>query len=465
MKKREKVIFILFMFIFVFTMGKVSYAAETKFDIKALKVGDKIFFDNSYSNWDNVKLYIFNKDKGTGLFDWNDSLEMTKEGNSNIYSLEITQDIEDRYGINSKNMDHIIFRNNNGNSQSIDLAYFDSRYSYVFDRTESGKLKGYWYVIDTSELDNLCDEAEAIEKKYYTEESYSVLSGKLNDAKDILEDKIRVENAENGGYTTVYFNYVNDLRTAIDSLVPNKQLIKNKIDEVLAGDYTGYTEESVNSLNNAIDNAENVYNSDDVTVQDIKDQITALDEAVNNLVVDKTRLADVISLVDDFIADYGKYINPEEIEVLKEVLNNGKNVLANENVTVENVSDAVDNITNVATNLHFNKELLEELIKNAKEYNLNEYTDNTSAVLKEAISDAEKLLTQNEITPEEFVKIEEKVNSAIKQLVKKQEGIGSDEKIDSSNPLTGSTIVYIVGLMIISAGVFTASCIYKKNNN
>lgn len=292
-----------------------------------------------------------------------------------------------------------------------------------------------------------------------------MLSGKLNDAKDILEDKIRVEDAENGGYTTVYFNYVNDLRAAIDSLVPNKQLIKNKIDEVLAGDYTGYTEESVNSLNNAIDNAENVYNSDDVTVQDIKDQITALDEAVNNLVVDKTELEFIISLVDELIADYGKYINPEEIEVLKEVLNAGKEVLVDENVTVENVSDAVDNITNVAINLHFNKELLEELIKNAKEYNLNEYTDNTSAVLKEAISDAEKLLAQDEITPEEFVKIEEKVNSAIKQLVKKQEGIGSDEKIDSSNPLTGSTIVYIVGLMIISAGVFTTSCIYKKNNN
>lgn len=464
MKKREKVIFILFMFLFVFIVGKFCYAAEIKFDTKALEVGDKIFFDNSYSNWDGVKLYIFSKDNGTGLFDWNDSLEMTKEGNSNIYSLEITQDIEDRYGINSKNMDHIIFRNNNGNSQSIDLAYFDSRYSYVFDRTESGKLKGYWYVIDTSELDNLCDEAEAIEKKYYTEESYSVLSGKLNDAKDILEDKIRVEDAENGGYTTVYFNYVNDLRAAIDNLVPNKQLIRNKIDEVSAGDYTGYTEESVDSLNDAIETAENIYNSDDVTVQDIKDQITALDEAVSNLVVDKTELEFIISLVDELIADYEKYINPEEIEILKEVLNAGKEVFVDENATVEDVTDATDNIWNAVDDLHFNKELLKELIKNAKEYNLDEYTDETSAVLKEAISDAEELLAQDEITPDEYDSIEEKVKAAIKQLVKKQVDVNSDEKVESSNPSTGTNIVYIVGLMIISAGMFATSYTYKKNN-
>lgn len=464
MKKKEKVIFILFMFLFVFIVGKFCYAAETKFDTKALEVGDKIFFDNSYSNWDGVKLYIFSKDNGTGLFDWNDSLEMTKEGNSNIYSLEITQDIEDRYGINSKNMDHVIFRNESGDSQSIDLAYIDSRYMYIFDRTDEGKFKGYWYVADTSELDDLCDEADGIESEYYTEESYNILSEKLSTAKDALEDIMRVEDTEDGKYTTVYFDYVNDLRTAIDNLEPNKQLIRNKIDEVSAGDYTGYTEESVDSLNDAIETAENIYNSDDVTVQDIKDQITALDEAVSNLVVDKTGLEFIISLVDGFIADYEKYINPEEIEILKEVLNAGKDVLVDENATVEDVADSTDNILNAVEDLHFNKELLKELIKNAKEYNLDEYTDETSAVLKEAISDAEELLAQDEITPDEYDSIEEKVKAAIKQLVKKQEIVNSDEKVDSSNPSTGTNIVYLVGLMIISAGMFITSYTYKKNN-
>lgn len=464
MKKKEKVIFILFMFLFVFIVGKFCYAAETKFDTKALEVGDKIFFDNSYSNWDSVKLYIFNKDTATGLFDWNDSLEMTKDADSNIYSLEITQDIEDRYGINSKNMDHVIFRNESGDSQSIDLAYIDSRYMYVFDGKDGRKYKGYWYVADTSELDDLCDEADGIESEYYTEESYNILSGKLSTAKDALEDIMRVENTEDGKYTTVYFDYVNDLRSAIDNLVPNKQLIRNKIDEVSAGDYTGYTEESVDSLNDAIETAENIYNSDDVTVQDIKDQITALDEAVSNLVVDKTELEFIISLVDELIADYEKYINPEEIEILKEVLNAGKEVLVDENATVEDVTDATDNIWNAVDDLHFNKELLKELIKNAKEYNLDEYTDETSAVLKEAISDAEELLAQDEITPDEYDSIEEKVKAAIKQLVKKQVDVNSDEKVESSNPSTGTNIVYIVGLMIISAGMFATSYTYKKNN-
>ena len=146
------------------------------------------------------------------------------------------------------------------------------------------------------------------------------------------------------------------------------------------------------------------------------------------------------------------------------MLNAGKEVLVDENATVEDVTDATDNIWNAVDDLHFNKELLKELIKNAKEYNLDEYTDETSAVLKEAISDAEELLAQDEITPDEYDSIEEKVKAAIKQLVKKQVAVNSDEKVESSNPSTGTNIVYIVGLMIISAGMFATSYTYKKNN-
>ena len=41
-------------------------------DMTRLKEGDVIYFDNSGTNWNSVKIYIF-ENNGNGLYDWNDS--------------------------------------------------------------------------------------------------------------------------------------------------------------------------------------------------------------------------------------------------------------------------------------------------------------------------------------------------------------------------------------------------------
>ena len=464
MKKNRKgiVIVAILLLVFIFTAGNFTYATENTFDVRPLKTGDKVIFDNSYSNWDSVKLYIFNKNEGYGLFDWNDSLEMTKEGDSNIYSLEITQDIEDAYGINSKNMKHIIFRNGSGNSQSIDLAYVDSKYAYLFDSQEGQKLKGYWYVYDKTELINLYNEARNIDGEYYTQDSYNALQEKINEINTALSETQRVNQAEGGGYTTEYFTYIDELNLAIENLVVNKQILKDKIDEISDNDYSGYTEESRENLNEAISNANTVYNNSNITVQDIKDQMTALQTAVDNLVVDKSELEFIISVANSFIDEYEKYIDKNDLNELKEIVTAGATVLQNDNATVNDVEEAVENINEKLLNLHFNKELIEELISKAEEYDLDKYTDETRTVLKDAISVAKDLLEQDEISLDDFDELEEKINAAIKQLVEKKSE--DSENLQSTNPSTGSNIVYIIMLMIVSTGLFTATYIYKKNN-
>ena len=50
MKKNRKgiVIVAILLLVFIFTAGNFTYATENTFDVRPLKTGDKVIFDNSY---------------------------------------------------------------------------------------------------------------------------------------------------------------------------------------------------------------------------------------------------------------------------------------------------------------------------------------------------------------------------------------------------------------------------------
>lgn len=52
-------------------LGDETRALSTYKNIRELKAGDIIYYDNSGTNWDEVRVYLFSKNGGSERFDWN----------------------------------------------------------------------------------------------------------------------------------------------------------------------------------------------------------------------------------------------------------------------------------------------------------------------------------------------------------------------------------------------------------
>lgn len=63
-------------------------------NIRQLKTGDIIYFDNSGTNWDEVRVYLFSQSGGSERFDWNSLPTMTQIGETDVYKYEITSDLD-----------------------------------------------------------------------------------------------------------------------------------------------------------------------------------------------------------------------------------------------------------------------------------------------------------------------------------------------------------------------------------
>lgn len=77
-----------------------------------------------------------------------------------------------------------------------------------------------------------------------------------------------------------------DLNAAGEALVVDKQPLVDKIAEAqgyVDDDKTLYVPETIEALKDAIEAAQAVVDDENATVQNVKDQIAALEEAINNL--------------------------------------------------------------------------------------------------------------------------------------------------------------------------------------
>lgn len=465
MKAIKKISYIFLLVCLVFTCISNVYCA---INVRAVKTGDVIYFDNTDTNWDKVRVYFYSSWGGSEVVSWANSLEM-KEVSDGIYALEITSDLN----IESHNVNMLVFNNGkDGNSnQSIDLGFIDTIYAYKFDTTESnGKNRGYWYVYDKSELKDLYDEALTYEEPYYTTSSYSELEKQIEISKNTLENEIRLGEVQGGGYGCVYITVVDDLRNAINNLVLNKELLKNKIDEVKEIELYFYTEDTANEVTNVLTIAEEKYNSSTLTVQDIKDQIKALDDAVDKLRADKTLLIDALKMANEVLYDNAKYYTQESVDALKDSIDKGNDIVSDDLATPDEVRYATSEVEEGINNLVFNRQLIKDLISKANARDFDKYTDESVEVLKNAVVNAETLLNEALIYIPEYEKVEKEINDAIDALVKKDVTSQTEENYtentevveQNENPTTGTYIGILSIVMIASIGTLLFTVLYNK---
>ena len=258
-----------------FQLGGEANALSTYKNIRQLKTGDIIYFNNSGTNWNEVRIYLFSKSGGSERFNWDSRPTMTQIGETGVYKYEITNDLN----IENYKDDHIIF-SDNARHQTIDLGFIETGYAYLVDSEEGGKAKGYWYVYDKSELVDLIRSAKEYEayKDYLSNASYDELVAQIRNAEGVVNSEIRVEtNYDGRGFYTNFDIALENLQKSIDDLEIDTGKLKDNIDR------DKYTDDSLNDLDDAIRAAEDVLNNPDSTVEDIKNATDKVLEAIKNL--------------------------------------------------------------------------------------------------------------------------------------------------------------------------------------
>ena len=259
----------------VFQLGGEANALSTYKNIRQLKTGDIIYFDNSRTNWNEVRVYLFSKSGGSERFNWDSRPTMTQIGETGVYKYEITNDLN----IENYKDDHIIF-SDNARHQTIDLGFIETGYAYLVDSEEGGKAKGYWYVYDKSELVDLIRSAKEYEaySDYLSSASYEELVAQIRNAEGVVNSEIRVETDYDGrGFYTNFDIALENLQKSIDDLEIDTGKLKDNIDR------DKYTDDSLKDLDDAIGAAEDVLNNPDSTVEDIKNAADKVLEAIKNL--------------------------------------------------------------------------------------------------------------------------------------------------------------------------------------
>lgn len=448
-------------FCIIFT-GLSVVSCESK-DVRAVKTGDVIYFDTKGLNadWNTVKIYFYSTWGGSDIVSWNDSLNMEKIEGTTVFKYTVP----DSLNAESHNVNMLVFHNGKGgdSNQTIDLGFIDTGYAYVIDGTYNNKQKGYWYLYDKSELIELYNSLKDYEKMYYTSDTWTEFENKLIAASNAINNEIRLGEKEGGGYTVVYNDIISELNTAKNNLVVNKELLKNKIDEVKQINTNGYTKTTVDTLNTTIENAEDKYNSADITVDDIKTWIKNLDDAAKALKVDKSELELLIDLVNTALNKYVKYIDPTSLQEMRTILSKSDVVVNDSDATVADVNNSITEIQDEINKLKFNRELIVALINKANGIDFDKYTEESVNVLKEKIAKAEELLKQDKITIEEFDTVEKEVNDGINGLVEKT-NIPATNEVVNSNPSTGTYIVIVIIVIVIALIVLIVTSLYNKNN-
>ena len=149
---------------------------------------------------------------------------------------------------------------------------------------------------------------------------------------------------------------------------------------------------------------------------------------------------------------------------MRELLSKADEVIADDNATVDDVSNAIKDVDKKIDELKFNRELITSLIEKAKSYDFNNYTDETVEALKNAIKKAEELLIKDNISPDEFDEVEKDVLAAIKGLVEKNIDNDQINSVISNNPSTGTYIVIVIIVIGIALAALIGTTIYSKKS-
>ena len=133
-------------------------------------------------------------------------------------------------------------------------------------------------VIDKSDLENLINSVNALNKEHYTEESWSNLEAILQEVNKVFADENAMQEEVDSSYNTLLRAYLS-LR-----LTPDKSLLEGLIKEVSSIDLSKYTAKSAEVVEKALEDANKVLANEEATEKEVNIALENLKNAKNSLV-------------------------------------------------------------------------------------------------------------------------------------------------------------------------------------
>ncbi len=248
-------------------------------------------------------------------------------------------------------------------------------------------------VPDKTELQETITAAESIDDSKLDATTAQTLQDAINDAQDVYDDPDATVAEINEAIAT--------LNAIIDGI------LDAAITEAENVDTTGMTSESVQALEDAIDDAQAIQGNDNASAQDKADAINDIFDEIDNLTVDKAELQDTVDAAETVDTTD---LDSELADALSDAIDNGNDVLDDPDATVSDVQDAIDQIIDAL------KDILEDKVNDAEEIDTSSYSDDTIADLQDAIDAANDILNDPDASADDIADAIKAIEDAIENL-------------------------------------------------
>ena len=275
-------------------------------------------------------------------------------------------------------------------------------------------IDGLKVKVDKSELQALITKAKDKKEAEYTADSWKVFAEALANAENELKsDKSTPETVKAAQDT---------LSEAIKGLAPKKQVDKSELQKLIAEatgkEEAGYTPESWAAFTTALGTANEVNGNKDATQEVVDQACESLRTAMTGLTAkaDKTQLQ---ALIDEAGNKNKDEYTEESWKTFEAVLNDAKDVSANENVSQDAVDKACESLSKAIEELKFNKSQLKVVIDQVENKNSEDYTEESWETFANALAEARSVFEDENATPESVDQAYRKLNEAINGLTVK----------------------------------------------
>lgn len=297
-------------------------------------------------------------------------------------------------------------------------------------------------VIDTTDLEELIEEAEAVDGSQYTDDSYQAVADALENAKAVLENTEATQDEVDEAVAA--------LREAIAALVKITdfsvlEAIVSRAEEL---DGSRYTSDTYAAVEEALANAREVLANADATQEEVDAAVQALNNAIAALVTkaDFSALEKEIARAEQID---GSQYTEDSYAAVTEAISNAREVLANEYSTQEEIDAALQALKAAIAALtepakseeeSVDTSELESAVETAMAVDASRYTEESYAAVSAALANAEKVLADENSTQEQIDAALAALNNALAAL-EEAEADSSDNGetgIGDSSESTGS---------------------------
>lgn len=331
--------------------------AALSFSATSLQLGDTVYFEKPDS-WDsNVFVYMWNSSTGNRNSDWN-TTSMTKVSDT-LYSYTLSNSDWNVSG----GFDMIIF--GAGSNQTKDLSTVGSNLIFkandnpISSGSDNGKYDGKWLYTSNqlSQLSSLIQQkvVPSSDIPYYTTDSYAIYKQQYDLAKEVVDQTYVA--ATYYDLTSQYDKSLIALPFAYDNLKLNTDILSDKIEEMKRVDTSKYEQNLVDAFHVSIQKAQDVLDSDSITIESMKTAISNMETARNNLVVDKTELESIINKVKEI--DTELYTD-ESTKNLLDALTKATEVYVDEDASYSEVQEQITKLNDAISKLVFKENETDE---------------------------------------------------------------------------------------------------------